>query len=103
MSLEVFHPGDTPLMQITIYKRDGTIMNLTGATVTFEVKKPYGHSPVTWSATVPVPTNGIAQYQVLSSDMGTTEIGLWQVTTKVVSGASQFRSKSPIQFNVEAL
>lgn len=86
--------GSTYLFRLTAYK-DGTLWNLTGATVTLYIQ-PRGGTLLTKTATVTSAAGGIAEYQ---SAVGDIESGsfvdfCWEVSQSGIVQRSEIITRS---------
>jgi uncharacterized protein YfaS (alpha-2-macroglobulin family) len=80
--------GSTPTFEAA-FTRDGAAWDLTGATVTFYLKKPDG-TLLTRTPTITNAVGGIAAYQALTTDLDVK--GTWRNAWKVVGGGQTFVS-----------
>src|SRR5262245_22708921 len=91
--------GENPAGTLTALRKDGATWDLTGATVTLQLKDPSGNVTGPFTATVSSPSGGIAFYDLLTTDLD--EAGVWYVKWKVVQGSLSLPSEW-IEFRVNA-
>jgi hypothetical protein len=89
--------GNTYLFQLTA-TIDGSIWNLSGATVRLFLRKPNGDE-ITRTATITNSSGGVASYTSLAGDLDTA--GIWKRAWEVDQGSIIQRS-DVIQFTVDA-
>lgn len=105
---KTIYRGNNKLFPITVtQKSDGAIVDLTGATLTMEVKlKPGDADPalISKTATLTDPTNGKAEFELEPSDTSSLDPGLYAYDVVLVTATSKrYTIIGPQDFRVLAV